>query len=971
MEKRLVNLRWLLLAACFCWVTGGRAAPVEIVLQSGHEVEVLGLVYSPDGQTLVSSGESGAIRVWDAESGDLVRLLPGHPERVRGLTMSRDGRLIASSSTDGLVKLWDYREGRLLHEFTNHIGNWVRAVAFSPDGRFLVPAAYDGKLSVWDVTNGSVVRTFSVPRRMGDVLFTPDGRFIITASRLTNAPLIQFWDFETGKVALTLNHSNSLANLAISRDGHWLASARGAGVTRLWELPEGRLVRTFQAPDKEGVEALEFSPDGKTLAVASGNIISLWDRESGRRLHQLVGHEESVFAIAFRSDGAELASGAADATIRQWNVRDGKLKRLIANRPPGTAVTSLAFSRDGQFEAQGTANGRLRLWNAREGTFVREMAGHEGSVQALAFTPDNTWLCSGSADRTMRVWHLDSSALGATYPSFDRGDGMGAVVIGGLAGWAATATGPWGSAESGYGIKIWEVMFDRPIRLLQGHHAAVRSIAFTPASDLLASTSDDATLKLWNAASGDCLRTLTNELPMKVLAFSAGSQWLVAGMADGTVRVLDTNNLAVSRAWRAHERSVQSVAFSDNGRWLATAGDHSVAVWDWTSGREVRRFTNVMSHYLPLAFQPGQPVLAFAQRDDMVVHARVDSGEVLFQRVLFPDGEWLAYNPAKAFYQSSPHGDEHARVRFAGQLQPVYPLTLYRNELLRMTNLTAALGGPAPLLAPKIFGLWWYRYEYKRVWLYGAITLLGALAGISFWRGWYADRRRRAQELFSRQLLTAQELERKRIAGELHDSLGQNLLIIKNRLYLAQQSVAGTPPAVQLEEISDVVTQTISEVREISHNLRPYQLDRLGLSKAVQAAVKQVVASAAIRIESELANIDGLFPAEGEIHFYRIVQECLNNILKHSDAATALISIVKDGGWITVKIQDDGRGFDYRSTLNDPERSRGFGLTGLHERVRILDGTFECDSAPGRGTRLTFEIPIPADEKRNQNLNGG
>ena len=93
------------------------AAPVEIVLQSSQEQEVLGLVYSPDGRTLVSSGESEAIRVWDAETGELVRLLPGHPERVRGLAMSADGQLIASSGTDGSVKVWDYRGGAVAAHF--------------------------------------------------------------------------------------------------------------------------------------------------------------------------------------------------------------------------------------------------------------------------------------------------------------------------------------------------------------------------------------------------------------------------------------------------------------------------------------------------------------------------------------------------------------------------------------------------------------------------------------------------------------------------------------------------------------------------------------------------------------------------------------------------------------------------------------------------------------------------------------
>ena len=746
MPERFIQtaLRFFLAVYC-CLGTLSHAAPVEIVLQSAPELEVLGLVYSPDGRTLISSGESGAIRVWDAETGELVRLLPGHPERVRGLAMSPDGRLIASSSTDGSVNVWDYREGRLLHTFTNHVGKWVRAVAFSPDGRFLVPAAYDGRLSIWDSASGKVVRTMPTLGRTGGVLFTPDGRFIVTASREETAPLIQFFDVETGKVGLTLNHSNLLVDIAISRDGRWLASGRGEGLVRLWELPAGRLVRTIQSPTKETVEAVAISPNGRILAAAVGKVVYLWDRESGRLLYQLADPDEAVQTMVFRPDGEELATGGADAMIRQWRVRDGTLKRVIGRRQPGMPVTSLAFSRDGRYEAQGTANGRLRVWNAQEGTFVHELMGHEGAIQALDFTINKTWLCSGGADRKMCVWRLANGSLAAIYPFFDVGDGMGAVKIGGSKGWVATATGRWGSAEGGYGIKLWPVMFDRPIRVLEGHRGAVRSVAYAPGSDLLASLSDDGTIKLWSSANGDCLRTQTNDVPMKILEFSPGSQWLAAGMSDGMVRVLETNTLTVTREWRAHQRSVQSLAFSADGRWLATAGgDQSVAVWDWRTGQEIRRFANVTSQYLPLAFQPGQPVMAFAQRDDMVVHARVDTGQVLFQRVQFPDGEWLAYNPTKPFYQSSPRGDEHARVRFAGQLRPVYPLSLYREELRCTTNLLTALAGQSPQLTPKNFTLWWHRYPYKRAWGYGAGSVLVVLVGIFLWRGWNADRRRRA-----------------------------------------------------------------------------------------------------------------------------------------------------------------------------------------------------------------------------------
>jgi signal transduction histidine kinase len=231
-------------------------------------------------------------------------------------------------------------------------------------------------------------------------------------------------------------------------------------------------------------------------------------------------------------------------------------------------------------------------------------------------------------------------------------------------------------------------------------------------------------------------------------------------------------------------------------------------------------------------------------------------------------------------------------------------------------------------------------------------------------RGWVAERHRRAQENISRQLLVSQEADRKRIAAELHDSLGQNLLIIKNRLHLAQQAMAGSPPAEQLREISRTVTQTIAEVREISYNLRPYQLDRLGLTKAVQSVVNRISDSGFLQIESHLANIDRLFSPENEINFYRIVQESLNNVIKHSDAARAEISIRRENGALAMSITDDGKGFDFRQATGAGDQPRGFGLTGLGERIRILGGTFACDSGPGRGTRLTFHIPIPANHEK-------
>ena len=219
-------------------------------------------------------------------------------------------------------------------------------------------------------------------------------------------------------------------------------------------------------------------------------------------------------------------------------------------------------------------------------------------------------------------------------------------------------------------------------------------------------------------------------------------------------------------------------------------------------------------------------------------------------------------------------------------------------------------------------------------------------------------------------MLISQEAERKRIAAELHDGLGQNLLIIKNRLYLAQREVTAAQPSAQLEDISQTVSQTIEEVRRISHNLRPYQLDRLGLTKAVQAAVKRVSDSGSLRIEHNIASLDGLFSSENEIHLYRVVQESLNNILKHSKAASARLVVEQASGSVQIRIEDDGCGFDYRQRMSEPNHQASFGLTGIRERVRLLGGRFTGDSAPGHGTRLNIDIPISQNANSNHHPAG-
>jgi len=253
---------------------------------------------------------------------------------------------------------------------------------------------------------------------------------------------------------------------------------------------------------------------------------------------------------------------------------------------------------------------------------------------------------------------------------------------------------------------------------------------------------------------------------------------------------------------------------------------------------------------------------------------------------------------------------------------------------------------------------------FYRTWWFEALECSCALLLVAAawrYRVMQFERERAIQQAFARQLIASQENERKRIAVELHDSLAQHLVVIKNLalFYLRAQGKpdGGAGGLDQIEEISAEASLAIDETREISYNLRPFQLDRLGLTKAVQAMARTASTASGIKITSELANVDDAFAEDLRINFYRIVQECLNNIAKHSAATEASIAVERTAERVVLAIHDNGRGFTPGAGSSDGGAG-GFGLTGIAERARLLDGELAIQSTPGRGTTVRVEFQL-------------
>ncbi len=254
------------------------------------------------------------------------------------------------------------------------------------------------------------------------------------------------------------------------------------------------------------------------------------------------------------------------------------------------------------------------------------------------------------------------------------------------------------------------------------------------------------------------------------------------------------------------------------------------------------------------------------------------------------------------------------------------------------------------VLAP-LYRTWWFQLSA----LFCAAALVWAA-----WRYRVAQLKQMqaVQRAFSNQLIASQESERKRIAAELHDSLGQRLVVLKNLALFAlrvPEKTVNSEWVDSMRKISDEAALAIEETRQISYDLRPFQLDRLGLTRVIDGMIRKVSAASGVPIFSQLDNIDDVFPEELRINFYRIIQECLSNMLKHARASAGRVRIQRSEQGVLLTVQDDGCGFTPGTHHSDTGQS-GFGLTGMAERARLLGGEITIQSEPGNGTIITMTI---------------
>jgi WD40 repeat protein len=599
----------------------------------GHTDSVTRAVFGPDGQTVLSAGWDDRIVVWSVAT----RQPLGQPihalKNLVSVAFNPDGSRFASASSGSIV-IWDTSSRQPVGEPLRAKEDFVH-VSFSSNGKLLAAstAAYGGhpaQVFLWDVASH---QSIGEPIQGSDFAFSPDNSLLAIAR---HEDLI-LYDIRSRRVVhrpLT-GHAKNIASIAFSRDGAVVAAGSEDQTIILWDLQSQRTLGTL-AGHSETVNNLAFDPGGELLYSGSvdGTIIR-WNLEELKAIDSPVkGSGASISSIFFSPDGHVRALALEKNRVVILNVNeDPPLGRRI--KSPEVPASNVAFSPDGRFLASSGEFGDVLVWDVASGELSgTPLSGHEHQVSSLAYAPDGKMLVSGSMDGTVIFWNLATrTALGPPLKAFRspvwslacNPDGK-TVTAGGdaqLISWDLTTRKQLGPSTTSQKDRIWALAFSpdgdllasagndlvvaiwkagHPGELFKTLGSPVSSaaenwevmpvgVSFSPDGKLLATSTQEHSLTLWNVKSGRPVPPMLYGHTGAVagVAFTPDGKLLASGSADGDIRLWDVETHELVGTLNTQQKAIHSIAFGASSDLLASAGeDASIIFWElnfdsWTS----------------------------------------------------------------------------------------------------------------------------------------------------------------------------------------------------------------------------------------------------------------------------------------------------------------------------------------------------------------------------------------------------
>ena len=648
--------------------TSGRAvaqdgAKTEIVPQIEHTNVITSNVFSPDGKLVLTSSYDSSARLWNAETGVLLRVFRGHEHVIHAAAFSPDGRLVLSGSHDRTLRLWETASGRLVRTIA-HPGEFsvINSAAYSPDGKRLYSGTLEGTVRIWDAASGALLRKMQDHQsQVHSLAISADGKRLLSGS--ADKSLI-LWNALTGEMIRRLTgHTGEVVSVALSADGTRAISGSNDGTVKYWNLRSGTLVRTFAAhrrrppPDKSfekawlDVKAVAISPDGsKAVAGYFDSTINLWDVASGNLVHSKV-EQDKAMAAAFSPDGTLILTGGLTRS-KIWDAATGSL-RLSFDAASELYGSRAELSADGARLITQAGTG-MRVWDVVSGRLLRVHQHQSGGdwrwrfsalwrqlVDRGAAMPAGTWDALAAAPIPESLGNPRNKAEAELVSVAHSTDGRLVVTV-----------------DKARLVKVWDAASGRILRIFDGKAPGARfwdhtRAALSPDGGRLV-VGASRSLKLFDVTSGALVRNLAGHADaIHSVKFTRDSRHILSTSSDKSIRLWDARSGALLRTFRGHDNSVWEAEISPDGARLAAASrDETVRLWEVASGKLLRTLDEHRSSVDWITFSRDGQRLVTGGRDGTIMLWTADGAQRLATFSPGRDGEWLVMTP-HGFYAAS------------------------------------------------------------------------------------------------------------------------------------------------------------------------------------------------------------------------------------------------------------------------------------------------------------------------------
>ena len=512
-----------------------------------HQAPVGALAFSPDGSQLASGDDSGQLCLWEVASGFKQGTLAGHGGRIHSLAYDETGRQLVSGGDDQRACLWHVADRTLLKYFQVRSTASLGTAGFLPDPNdpscqpIPFAAGYDDRcLTIWNLATG--LPCWILPaavQALPAMAVSPSGRHLVCSCQDFSVAL---WDIPSRRQVHTLPSTGApVWTLAFSADSRYFVTGSDYTI-KLWHAKRGQCWRSFLS-QAHPLRCLAFSAASGTILTGHDDThLRLWQVTAGSPYalgpRTLPGHGSSVRAVALSADGQWLASSADDQTLRLWSTATGQSQWVWATTSPAAL---LCFSPDGQWLASGSADG-ISLWSTATGRAAGELEGIVDGPCALAFSSDGEWIVAGGRDGVISLWQRDQRRRAHTLVGHQGQVHSLALGLEILASASHDGTVRWWTLNGGvHGVSPEE---NRPLG--QWRHPSeqwLQGVTLNPAGDVLAITSTEAQVEVWDVATNQRRHTLRgHSQDIWQISVCPSCTHLITASQDDEIRVweLDT-----------------------------------------------------------------------------------------------------------------------------------------------------------------------------------------------------------------------------------------------------------------------------------------------------------------------------------------------------------------------------------------------------------------------------------------------